>query len=83
VSLSYLDFATLPKTIVVRNTLSSNIPPPPNMSEVQAPRLREQDLAGKVAVVTYVFSNVYLELSCLLTPYIDEYTGILYFVTFP
>jgi hypothetical protein len=53
------------------------------MSEVQAPRLREQDLAGKVAVVTYVFSNVYLELSCLLTPYIDEYTGILYFVTFP
>jgi hypothetical protein len=45
----------LNKPIAVRNTLSPYIPPRPNMSEIQAPRLREQDLAGKVAVVTYVF----------------------------
>jgi hypothetical protein len=53
------------------------------MSEIQAPRLREQDLAGKVAVVTYVFLNVYPELSCLSTPYVDKYTSIFDFVTFP
>jgi hypothetical protein len=60
------------RDIVVRNTLSSNIPPSPSMSEVQAPRLREQDLAGKVAVVTYVFLNICLELSCPKTLYTDR-----------